>query len=572
MAVNKNFVVKNGIEVATDLIFASSDLDKVGIGSTIPTATLEVGGDAKVTGNSTIVGIATFSNNIDANGNLDVDGHTELDDLNVSGVSTFVSAIDANGSLDVDGHTELDDLNVSGVSTFASNLDINASIDVAGIATITGLLDANGGLEANTAKIEDLTDNRIVISGTGGELEDDGNLTFDGTGLVIGGGSHLSVAGVSTLTGNTFVGSAVSIYASSGIVSATAFYGDGSNLSGVTATAGGSLGFSTAGAIGYGVTFLKFVGAGVSTLSAPHSGIATLTIVGGGGGGSASIGIGTTVGDAFPDSPIAGNLWYHTIEGRLFIYYDDGTSSQWVDAAPFNIGIITASLGSLNQGTALAPPLAFSGDSSTGLFSPTSGQQTFVSVGSSILNVNPSGVEVTGIITAGRAVFGSSTGIGTVSIGIGTTALLVDGDARITGILTIGRSSVTIDGSTNKIVVGSGITIDGSTGIISAKSLSVGGQTVSNLGVGIKTEGSTVGFGVTLLDFRGAGVSTITAPSSGISTINITGGGGGASVSISTEAPTSPGDGDLWFDSSDGNTYIYYDSQSVWVVSQTYGY
>ena len=37
MAVNKNFVVKNGIEVITDLIFADSDLDKVGIGSTIPT-------------------------------------------------------------------------------------------------------------------------------------------------------------------------------------------------------------------------------------------------------------------------------------------------------------------------------------------------------------------------------------------------------------------------------------------------------------------------------------------------------------------------------------------------------
>ena len=35
MAVNKNFVVKNGLEVNEDLIFASSSLDKVGIGSTI---------------------------------------------------------------------------------------------------------------------------------------------------------------------------------------------------------------------------------------------------------------------------------------------------------------------------------------------------------------------------------------------------------------------------------------------------------------------------------------------------------------------------------------------------------
>ena len=56
-------------------------------------------------------------------------------------------------------------------------------------------------------------------------------------------------------------------------------------------------------------------------------------------------------------------------------------------------------------------------------------------------------------------------------------------------------------------------------------------------GVGIKTAGGNVGFGVTFLDFRGAGVSTITAPVSGIATINITGGGGGGGGgSISTDA------------------------------------
>jgi hypothetical protein len=109
------------------------------------------------------------------------------------------------------------------------------------------------------------------------------------------------------------------------------------------------------------------------------------------------------------------------------------------------------------------------------------------------------------------------------------------------------------------------------TGIVTASALSVGGQSVSTLGVGIATESGTVGTGATILDFRGAGISTVTV-ADGVATINVTGGGGGASVSISTEAPTSPNDGDLWFDNSDGNTYIWYDSQSVWVVSQTYGY
>ena len=59
MAVNKNFVVKNGIEVNEDLIFASSDLDKVGIGSTIPTTTLDVVGEGIFASNARFAGITT---------------------------------------------------------------------------------------------------------------------------------------------------------------------------------------------------------------------------------------------------------------------------------------------------------------------------------------------------------------------------------------------------------------------------------------------------------------------------------------------------------------------------------
>ncbi len=110
-----------------------------------------------------------------------------------------------------------------------------------------------------------------------------------------------------------------------------------------------------------------------------------------------------------------------------------------------------------------------------------------------------------------------------------------------------------------------------SAGIITASSLSIGGTTVSIAGVGIRTAAGIVGTGVTLLDLRGAGISTVTV-ASGIGTINITGGGGGSQLSISTTAPVSPTDGQQWFDSSDGNTYIWYASQNVWVVSQTYGY
>ena len=71
-----------------------------------------------------------------------------------------------------------------------------------------------------------------------------------------------------------------------------------------------------------------------------------------------------------------------------------------------------------------------------------------------------------GISTTGTSLFnnlnvsGVSTFADKVIIGGGTTDLLVNGDARITGILTIGTSSLTLDGSNNKINVGSAGTID----------------------------------------------------------------------------------------------------------------
>jgi microcystin-dependent protein len=56
--------------------------------------------------------------------------------------------------------------------------------------------------------------------------------------------------------------------------------------------------------------------AGVATWAAPS-------------GGGASISIGTTP----PGSPVVGALWWQSELGQLFIYYNDGNSSQWVPAS-----------------------------------------------------------------------------------------------------------------------------------------------------------------------------------------------------------------------------------------------
>ena len=76
-----------------------------------------------------------------------------------------------------------------------TNVDINSGqIDGTSIGSSTP---SDGAF--STAKVTDLTDNRVVIVGTGGELEDDSNLIFNGTqlkvGVTISGSSGLQVVG-----------------------------------------------------------------------------------------------------------------------------------------------------------------------------------------------------------------------------------------------------------------------------------------------------------------------------------------------------------------------------------------
>ena len=49
----------------------------------------------------------------------------------------------------------------------------------------------------------------------------------------------------------------------------------------------------------------------------------------------AKIGGSATVSSGAPSTQTQGDLWYDTDDGRLFIYYNDGNTSQWVDASPY---------------------------------------------------------------------------------------------------------------------------------------------------------------------------------------------------------------------------------------------
>ena len=122
----------------------------------------------------------------------------------------------------------------------------------------------------------DLTGNSItgVVNITAsGNVTIGGTLTYEDVTNVDSVGVITAQTGIRIGTGGT-VGPA-----SGGIVT---YFGDGSQLTGLPQS---GIGIQTAGAVGYGVTLLKFVGAGVSDFTTPFSGISTLTIVGGGSGG-----------------------------------------------------------------------------------------------------------------------------------------------------------------------------------------------------------------------------------------------------------------------------------------------
>jgi hypothetical protein len=80
MAINKNFVVKNGLEVADNLLFANNN--KVGIGTTLPDYTLEVKGDVSLNNRLYLKTVDSFVKN--ATGIVSVTSPSAITGLNTS--------------------------------------------------------------------------------------------------------------------------------------------------------------------------------------------------------------------------------------------------------------------------------------------------------------------------------------------------------------------------------------------------------------------------------------------------------------------------------------------------------
>lgn len=94
-----------------------------------------------------------------------------------------------------------------------------------------------------------------------------------------------------------------------------------------------------------------------------------------------------TASDTPPEDPADGQLWYDGVGGRVYLWYNDGTSSQWVDAAPATVGG-TVQLGG---GTGASPSLTFATDTDTGVYSSTANNLAFATGGSGRVFIDGSG-------------------------------------------------------------------------------------------------------------------------------------------------------------------------------------
>jgi len=141
-----------------------------------------VGNDLKVADSTYIVGNLTVGGNTQISGTLTVDGVVNFK----AGADGSVTLGDAN----TDNVVFNADVNSSIVPNTDNTFDIGSASQEWRHGYFDGTLNADNVLADSstigTLKVSDLTDNRVVISGASGEIEDDANLTFDGSRLVVG--------------------------------------------------------------------------------------------------------------------------------------------------------------------------------------------------------------------------------------------------------------------------------------------------------------------------------------------------------------------------------------------------
>ena len=253
MGVNKNFVVKNGIEVNTNLVFADANNNLVGIATTTPNATLNVVGGIGAT-HLSVTGVGTFTQ-----------------DLKVGTSATTFSALGSSGLVGV------------GTASPAYLLDVRSEVSTGQTALyVQGDVEITGDLTVDDISFDQATINFLNV--TGFTTTTDIFLTGVSSvtsfvGLITNlQGTNINYTGVGTIDGVEIRSGVVT--ATSGIVT---YYGDASNLTGIATGLTATIGVgSETSFIGAGITQINFAtttGTNVAVSVPPDTsaGIATVT-------------------------------------------------------------------------------------------------------------------------------------------------------------------------------------------------------------------------------------------------------------------------------------------------------
>ena len=230
MAVNKNFVVKNGLEVDTNTLFVDSANNRVAIGTTVPTAALDVRG--KILSDSQVeswvgkfvgivtagaVGVTTLTYSVGTGSSTKL-GRANAEELNVTAGFTTVQSMSATDIIVSVGSTFSKDVNigaaatvgaaltVTGQSKFAEFVRFEKDVTVGSALTVTGISTFTGATKfAESSRFEQ----NINVGGAatvGGALTVTGNAYFNGN-VDIGGdltfdevnARNLNISGIATL-------------------------------------------------------------------------------------------------------------------------------------------------------------------------------------------------------------------------------------------------------------------------------------------------------------------------------------------------------------------------------------
>jgi len=195
-------------------------------------------GDLRTTGSIIMKGNITIGDNLTGD-TINVNGQISSS-LIPSGSNVFDLGSSSNAWKDlyVSGTAYIDILQAQQVNF--SDLGILNDLTVSGNTYLGGTLDVTGNTTFNAdVTITGLTDNRIVIVGTSGILEDDANFTFDGTELNVGEGNFTVQQGSGNVdtAGTLNVGGATTLE-STLTVTGSATLKDNLSVSGTTTVSG----------------------------------------------------------------------------------------------------------------------------------------------------------------------------------------------------------------------------------------------------------------------------------------------------------------------------------------------